>query len=314
MREKYSIKYPRTGLDHHSLGIVLVNHAGSNHNQDSGRDAQMLADAFHTITINADRPTSYRLPRSRKLAQSLKNAPVKTMYGLAQKIENVRCSLKLKHMIIAGRSAGGLGALELAQTNIIHHTDFVYAAEPIGCVSIPVREGYKWFRQYDAEQRRWLSEDEARAALSGRLQLVHPPNDLAALPPWQRLQRLIASGVLFFMVDRYYNRWHWSQPLVSDYLSRLTLQHHIRTHVDFAAHSLVLPEQRNAVPEFMQSLAEVIQQNPRLLSLNIVDGTTHASFNNRSFFARRLQRAVARQTRLRLPAIGNLQSPAQKYS
>lgn len=301
-RESFAVKMPSQpgSLLSQELGIVLLNHCGSSSRQDTGRDAQFLADRYGVMAIAADRPTNYPWPHDTKLAKRLSSAPVREMFGLAAKLDSVIDDWKVKRVVIAGRSAGGLAALELAQTEGIANATFVYAADPVGCFAISPVEGKRHYLAYLAHQKRLMKADAKLPA--DQREFIHPTSDAWQLPLRTQLGRWATMGTLL-RTDVYYNRGHWNQNLVADYLSDLARRHGLPTHVDFAEVSLVLPPDETARKAYLDQIGTIEAGAPmHNLSMEVVPGTTHNSFDNRTFMSERLEATLYTHTGVELVA------------
>lgn len=285
------VKVPQRGVVREGVGIVTMNHVGSSIHEDTGRDAQALADRFQVLTIAADRPVSVRRKR---LAGELATDAVRATMRVAAAVDRMAEANRLHTLILTGRSAAGLSIMELALTEGVSGAKLLYSAEPVGCYDLDVSAGKKRFADYQAEQAQLLDADDALP----QRELVHPNQDAKDLPPLTRMQRLVTM-VPLFLRDKALNQRHWNQALVPDYLNRIVASG-LRSQIDFAEHSLVLPTDAMQREDLLSNLHAVADNSEGILSVGVADGTTHASFDNRHFYGDRLQ-AVAAGAGLTLP-------------
>lgn len=281
-QESLAVKEPAEVRDH-TTAVVLINQVGSSSRQDTGRDAQDIADRFGIMAVAVDRPTSHSLRQDRKLVALLAESPVTAMFEVAATVDRAITKEGVKRVIIAGRSAGGLGALELALTEGISDMRFVYTAEPASCYRVPAHIGIQRYGEYGKRQRAALSDD---ARLSDS-ELVHPMHDAKALPPLTQAARY-AAWLPQFLADKRYNREHWNRCLVPAYVAELSHGMRIPVHVDFAETSLVLPADTAAYADVQSCLYRIRQNSDGRFSSEVVPHTVHASFDNRQFMAHRL--------------------------
>lgn len=267
-------------------GIILVNHAGAIVSQDTGRDAQALADNLSLTVLAANRPgTSGFIPRlsQRGNLASLDGYITETT-KLGYSIDRLAGGLGLKRLIIAGRSAGGLGALALARSETISDAQYVFAAEPAGCKAVSKKEGIQMFKDYGVFQKHLQQE---------RSDILVPPH--SNLPRLQATIR-IGSIVKNILYDRFHNSAIWASDAAVAF-SRHLAEHqpNIATTVSFAEYSLVTNDQT-----YHQELAPIatLRTSGSPFIINRIPATTHASFDDRNFFAS-LVKPIAEQARFR---------------
>jgi len=281
---RVTVKVPQQGVVREGVGIVTMNHLGSSIHEDTGRDAQALADRFRVLTIAADRPVSLH---RKEMAAALATDAVSATMNIASAIDHIADTHDLKTLLLAGRSAAGLSILELALTEGISNARLVYAAEPVGSYALSAAAGKARFAAYQVEQKALLAADDALEART----LVHPNDDARNLPLPARLKRM-AAMVPLFLRDRALNTEHWAKALVPDYLTKIASAG-LPARVEFAEHSLVLPDAAAERQQTLEDMLATAANSNGLLVVETVPGTTHASFDNRDFFGDRLQAASA---------------------
>jgi pimeloyl-ACP methyl ester carboxylesterase len=262
-----------------TVGIVLSNHVGSSVAEDTGRDAQHLADTTGFIVIAADRPGSgWAAPNSAR-ARLLADDYVEASVGTARKIEKELTANGISRAVAAGRSAGGTFSLSLARTEIAPVTH-IYAAEAAGWYEQSVSEGKHAYRQYGKMQKELLD---------GPVDLVRPePSDVTG---FGKISRALAIGANFFS-DQYHNKHVWSQATSlrsAAYIARSMPD--VFMQLDFAEHSMMAPQHQ--IENLQMSLPEMRldgRDSPRVQMVRVeqLPRTVHASFDNRGFFAERL--------------------------
>ncbi|HET6924242.1 MAG TPA: hypothetical protein VFH39_00230, partial [Candidatus Saccharimonadales bacterium] len=202
----------------------------------------------------------------------------------------------VRRAIIAGRSAGGLGALELAATGKISQATLVYAAEPVGCQTFANGDGKRSYNQYLKLQKRLMAGDSKLP--EGQRYFIHPRNDAKELPLRAQASR-IASMVLLNVAEAYYNESHWGQDVVADYATAISARG-VPVHIDFADISMVLPADHAQKSSYLDRLSNGAHRESGV-STREQPGTMHRSFDNRDFFARCLAAAVQQRTGIELP-------------
>ncbi len=252
---------------------MLLNHAGATISQDTGRDAQALANNLGLAVLAANRPgTSGFIPRisqRNNLAQA--GGYVAETVALGQRIDRIAGNLGLKRLVIAGRSAGALGALALVRSESISTEQYLFAAEPPGCKTVDLEQGMRAFKEYNTLQKQLQQEEKG---------ILVPPR--SALPQPQATVRLaaIVKNVLY---DRFHNSAIWASDATVE-IGRYIAKHqpHIAATMSFAEHSLVTDEQtyyKNLLP-----IAELRTSGSPFV-VDRIPRTTHASFDDRKFFA-----------------------------
>ncbi len=262
------------------LGMIVFNHAGSSAHEDTGRDAQILADHFSLQVLAVDRPGSACWP-SRSLATELYKDYVNALTDMGKRLDHEADQRNFNRIIIAGRSAGGLGALALACTEQLSSVSYIYAAEPVGWSTISISDGQTHFRNYLKIQKQLLADDHE--------ELVHPePTDLQGAA---KLQRLLKIPVLFW-IDQLHNQAVWSQPIAYECATKVASElTELDTTIAFAAHSLVASQ---GIIDTQKDRLPRLRKDGQPFVVEQIHGTVHASFDRRSFFAQQLSPVVSR--------------------
>lgn len=267
-----------------ATGLVLFNQFGATVSQDTGRDAQVLADSFNLPVIAANRPgTAGIIPRTH-LADHLSTPSgyLAEMSPLGQIIDRWSGSLGIDRLIATGRSAGGLGALALARTETVSSLSAVFAAEPVGFEQLPLEQGAKRYSDYLKQQKEVLD-----AATSDELVKPLPPG----LPLFAAIGRLLSipPAMLF---DRFHNQRLFASDAARQYAAyvaeNLTV---IDTTLEFAEHSMVvMPEvyERDVLP-----IAD-LRKAGSPFEVKKPAGTVHASFDNRGYMNKVIEPTITR--------------------
>jgi pimeloyl-ACP methyl ester carboxylesterase len=270
-------------------GIVLFNQFGGTASQDTGRDARVLADTFNLPVVAVDRPGTASLMPHRKLEQSLAtpHGYLLEMSELGRDIDRQVDSLGIKKLIAAGRSAGGLGALALARSEMVTSLVAVFTAEPVGCEDMPLKEGTKRYSEYLKSQKELLD-----AATDDELVKPLPPG-LALFPAISRLISIPPA----MLVDRFHNQRIFASDAALEYAAyiaeRLTL---VDTTLEFAEHSMVATNE--VYDRDIRPLSELRAENGAPFEVKKPSGTVHASFDNRDYMSKviapTIDRTIAR--------------------
>lgn len=275
---------PNNSLASEQLGVILVNHGGSTVSQDTGRDAQALADSFNLIVIGVDRPGTAGMLPSRRLASALSTPAgyVAETAKLGKRVDHEIEMLGLRRIIAVGRSAGGLGALALARSETVSTLTYLFVAEPAACENISLEEGARRFQEYGVVQKK-LQENDS----NGRLVKPVPP-----LLTWYEATRRRASIKPAFLYDRSHNRHILTTDASLQYARYIAKQQqNIDTTLAFAEYSLVV------TPNIYRTEAlpiALLRREGAPFSVTQHNGTTHASYDNRAYFAQLLQPVVER--------------------
>lgn len=280
MRLDSTVKNPRGEVTTEKLGLVLLNHGGSSIHHDTGREAQFYADYFGLRTIAANRSTSYRWPRDKNFRKMLDRDGVEAMMPLGEMISEAIISLGgIKKVILAGRSAAGLGVLELACTKTLP-TACIYGAEPVASYSHDTKDALAYTRRYKKTEKAWVDS--------------HPDpderiNNAKFLPLAARAGRFFSMATLM-RTDVYYNRERWCRPetlaRVEELLNSEETQN-VKTFLEFAEHSYTAPN-----PAILEPFNQLVSQHPNQLSVGIVPDTYHCTFDRMTVFASRLRPVV----------------------
>lgn len=266
--------------DLEGCGIVLFNHAGSRVAQDTGRDARYMADAHGVPVVAVDRPGTAMWHKDEQLAEQLRTLVgyVGRIALLAPAINATLDSLQVQRSLIAGRSAGGLAALAMAESGAITTQKSVYAAEPVSSNQpTTVEEGRRWYSQYSRNQERHRRD-----------------NPLTILPEPAQLGLAAALSRLAYMgpdnlYDRYHNGQIWASDAALRYIQDIAINMpEVDINVDYAYLSMVTS------PDIRHSLTDNLGHNFPNAHIEQVPNTTHASFDNRSLMARRMQPVLER--------------------
>ena len=275
---------PRTCIDP-GAAIVLLNHVGSTVHQDTGRDANALANSFGIHVIAADRPGTAGFFPHPGLADKLcsPSGYVTEVAKLGKSIDSQLDQLGVKRTLLTGRSAGGLGALALTRSETISSQRSVFAADPVACEQMSVKSGSKRFRDYNKLQRQ-IQEDTQDDCLVKPL----PPE----LNGSQRIYRA-ANMIPAFLYDKYHNKRIWASAATLEYAKHIALfQTRIAATIEFAERSLTVTEL--IYNEQVRDI-QLLRTNGAQFEIRRSENTTHASYDNREFM-----------TRLLLPAVANI--------
>jgi len=272
--------FPRNSeLISQEAGLVLVNHAGATVSQDTGRDAQALADALRLVVVAADRPgTAGTVPRrAQRNALATPSGYAAESASLGYAIDHQADMLGLKRLAITGRSAGGLGALALIRSETISAASYLFAAEPPGCKAIPLKQGLQEFKEYSVRQKQLQQQ--------GR---VHVPPRSALQQP-QAMLRLgsIAKNVFY---DRFHNDAVWASDAAVVFSRHIAAnQPTVSAAIVFAEHSLVVDNQT-----YEQELLPTtnLRTKGAPFMIDQIASTTHASFDDQNLFALLLRPTV----------------------
>lgn len=181
-----------------STGIVMFNQFGATASQDTGRDAESMANALQLPVISVDRPGTGSLVPHRGLVEQCSDPDdyLVLMSKIGQKVDERVESLGLSRVITTGRSAGGLGALALARTETVSNLSAIFAAEPVGWEQLSLKAGLKRYVDYLKWQKEFIktSTDE---------ELVKPlPPGLSLFPAIGRMLSIPPAA----LIDRYHNK------------------------------------------------------------------------------------------------------------
>jgi pimeloyl-ACP methyl ester carboxylesterase len=261
---------PSTETRSERLGIVLYNHFGSSVAEDTGRDAQILADASGLAVIAADRPGSgLTYPgQGPALAADYKYAVGR--HAVRKILPEVQY-LGLRHVAVAGRSAGGLAALMATWSREL----------PVSAVH--VQELIAWHDRTISEGRGVLDVyymTQGRMQADPNFDIIRPePTDQTGL---RGLRRTVVNAANF-LIDRSNNKHVWRRPLAREAALGIAAQlPRIRMDLCFAEYSLVLPEIK-APDQLQKQLREARGDRPGAAPINVevIPKTTHASFDLR---------------------------------
>lgn len=262
------------------LGIVLFNHAGSTVSQDTGRDARFLAKYFQVPVIGVDRPYSgYRIA-SKFVQNKLGRDYAGALAPLQSPIRQLCVSNDIRRLVFAGRSAGGTAAVVSAAAMELRGINLagVYTAEMAGCGiagnNSPESRAAarKSYRDYLDLQKQHQAENPA---------LVKP--EKPGLHAFAAARRA-TSILLAYPNDLYNHDQMWGSRVAieaTELLSETKPDTDVR--IDFARDSAVASQQ---TIDILRTIDRIAVEQPR--------NTTHASFDNRRYFAERLSLIVDR--------------------
>lgn len=264
--------------------IILFNHVGSSISQDTGRDAQDMANRFGVQVIAANRPGTGGVLPSRELASKLSTVAgyAGEMALLGKKIDREVDQLGVTRLVGVGRSAGALGILTLARTETVG-LNYLVATEPVATTKMSVEAGQKWFKDYNAWQSNFQKEDVSNV-------LIKPVGPgLGFVDSAVR----IAVNAQAFLYDQSNSKNIWASDAALEYMAHIAEhQPYLDTTITYAEHSLV------ATPEVFDNLVVPISRlrsdGSEPFVVQRVPNTTHASFDNRDFMAQQVAPAVAK--------------------
>ena len=262
-------------------GIILLNHVGSSVREDTGRDAQHLANYLGMTVIAVDRPGSGRTFLSRELRGRLSYDYVKEVGKLSLSIDREASRSGVKRLVVAGRSAGATGALALTAAENLA-LEGVYAAEPVGMYDTTVSQGRRDYADYLRRQKELL---EFR---SDDTSLVRPHG--SGVSGFGVVSRAVDIG-LSTVSDHYHNAGVWSQSIAfsaAHYIAGEMPQ--VDLQLDFAALSMSGPQKMIDRLRCGLSAERAAVANMPDASVTQVPDTVHASFDNRDFFGSRMDR------------------------
>jgi pimeloyl-ACP methyl ester carboxylesterase len=269
-------------------GIVLFNQFGAIVPQDAGRDAQVLANSFNLPVIAVERPGTDSYIPHKELAETLSSPDgyLAAMSSLGKRIDRQVDNLGITKLITAGRSAGGLGALALARSETVSSLSAVFAAEPVACEQLPLKEGAKRYSDYLKQQKEILEDsnsEELVRPLSPGLSLLPAIGRLISIPP-------------AMLIDRFHNRKLFASNAARQYATYIAKNLRlVDTTLVFAEHSMV------AAPEVyegdMLPIAD-LRTDGAGFEVKKTKGTVHASFDNRDYMNKVIEPTIT-QTLLR---------------
>lgn len=264
-------------------GIVLFNQFGATVSQDAGRDAQFMADAFNLPVIAVNRPGTAGFRPNRKLAGHLSTPSgyLAEMTPIGKAIDRQVENHGIAKVIATGRSAGGLGALALSRTETVSNMKAVFAAEPVGCEQLSLKDGAKRYSDYLKYQKELLdaaTDDELVKPLPPGLSLFPAVGRLLSIPP----------AMIF---DRFHNQKLFANDAAqryAEYIARNLTP--IDTTIEFAEHSMVATPSVFIELESIAGLRHagapfIVKRAPR---------TVHSSFDNRTYMNEAIEPTIAR--------------------
>jgi len=268
-------------LEEQGVAILTMNHVGSTVGQDTGRDAQYMADNWGVPTFAINRPgTGLTLPRA-ATRDRLATSYAAEFEPIATDLAELFDEREIKDIVVVSRSAAVVSSLAIATSGILP-IRAIYGAEGVGWSNMSVEQGKMTYKSYMTDQARLLDNDEH----SDQPRLVHPEGTgLGIVASVGR----IASIPPALIIDQYNSQKVWASDLATQYLKIL---HDTATsakdaggpavYLDFAEYSLT---------EIAVINDAVRRANPEA-DIQVVPNTVHASFDKRPFFAGRAQRAV----------------------
>lgn len=274
------------------FGIVLGNHMGSTLHQDTGREAQVVADYMDVPVVAFERPGSHALFPDKQLAARLSTYRgfAAEMLHLSVAIDKEIDAAGLQSVVLAGHSAGGLGALGLTWAEGIGCQRGVYASEPPGCMSLTVRDGVRQLYTYN----KWQSAWQKLLDVEGRTDEIVTPLK-SSLGRWQAISRF-ASMTVHSALDIYHMRNIAVTPAAAILAAGIAESRpDIAAVIEFADESCAAPGQIFERLEVELPLRREAGNAPFIVQRaqagpNV--GTTHASYDNTRFFAEHISRAI----------------------
>lgn len=267
-------------------GIVMFNQFGGVVSQDTGRDAQVLANEYNLPVIAVNRPGTGAVMPSGRLADELSTPDgyLVHMSRMGKDIDREADALGITKLIAAGRSAGGLGALALARSETVGSLSAVFAAEPVGCEQMPLSDGKKRYSDYLKEQKELLAN-----AADEELVKPLPPG----LPLFPAIGRLLSIPPAMF-IDKFHNQRLFASDVALQYAEYIA-EHmgSVDTTLMFAEHSMVAsPEvyDREIFPVFVSRESTA----PTRFTTKKPNGTVHASFDNRDYMSQVIEPTIER--------------------
>lgn len=266
-------------------GIVLLNQFGGVVSQDTGRDAQVLADTYNLPVIAVNRPGTGAMLPNRRLAGELSTPDgyLTHMSRIGQDIDREADALGISKLIAAGRSAGGLGALALARSETVSSLRAVFAAEPVGCEQMPLSDGKKRYSDYLKEQKELLADatdEELVKPLSPGLSLFPAIGRLVSIPP-------------AMLIDKFHNQRLFASDIALQYAEYIA-EHMalVDTTLEFAEHSMVASDE--VYDRDIRPLSELRPENGAPFEVKKPSGTVHASFDNRNYINKVIEPTISR--------------------
>lgn len=263
--------------------IILFNHVGSTIAQDTGRDAQDMADRFGVQVIAANRPGTGGILRNRELAQRLSTTSgyVKEMGIVGKQIDHEVDQIGVERLIAVGRSAGGLGALTLARSKTVG-LDYLVVTEPVASSKMTVESGQKWFREYNEWQSKFQKADVHNV-------LIKPVGPgLSFVDSTRR----IAANAYGFLNDQSNSKHVWASDAALEFMAQIAKdQPDLDTSITYAEHSLVASQE--VFDGLVVPIANLRTEGAPFV-VQRAPNTTHASFDNRDYMAQLVAPAVAK--------------------
>lgn len=267
-----AVKQPTESLDDNGLAIVLFNHLGSSIAQDTGRDAQFIADDLSVPVIAVDRPGTHGIVPSIGLARDLSTASGYMTWTarLGEEINEELDAIGAERSLVMGRSAAGVAALALTASGVIESQKSVFVAEPISCEQLDLNEAKRLFGEYGPIQQK-LQDDNPEIIRSGE----------DGLPLNKRLSRLVHMAIDFYF-DQFHNQYIFASDTSVQYMKQIAeMRTDIEAVIEFAEHSLV------ANPDVLAAIKTV--ESKRTVGADFIvrqsSNTTHASYDNRDYMS-----------------------------
>lgn len=284
---------PQNGtLESAKSALVVVNHMGSSIHADTGRDAQDLADRLELAVYAVDRPGSGVILPNSRLKSRLASEYVAAHVDLGTKLNRDLESDGVTGVTIFGRSAGGLGASALVNTETLP----VYglqANEAPGWYGMPVKDGKRLHKQYGADQKKTFDESDLKHYDH---RFVRPdPSDQTGFAAVRRLASIGAAGPM----DIYHNETVWNQPLMREQARRIASgMPHVDAVYGFAERSMMASDELIAelgeeLPA-LRAAASIGVEGARPVQVVQHPNTLHASFDQRAFAAQSVAPLVGR--------------------
>lgn len=281
------------------LAIVMFNQLGSNTHGDHGRDGNRLADALNVPVFTVNRPGTDTFDYFSGAGKRIQRNVLAEHEAVLKATEVELGRLGIQSVVLTGRSAGGMSALLGAQTEVLPVTG-VYAAEPVGWVDASKAEVAQQNRAYLQHQKEVIQSDDDK--------LVRPePSDTEGL---DKIRRLISIPFLAAKDMARYKEVFGS-TVSRDALEFIIKRGGIDVSIEFAEHSMVIDDkilediivyfERVVAPTGLSlghvatpSTLHASLKSGAELNIKKIPNTVHASFDNRGFFAQRVEPTVAR--------------------
>jgi len=270
--------------------VIWLNHLGSSVHTDTGRDAAAFANVLGRRVLAVDRPGSgYSRPGQGVFLG--KHYPEAFRRLVRREVAPILHAEGIEGTVVAGRSAGGVGAIVMAAVcRDILSPWGVHAQEPVGWRAVELTQGKKMYEDYGALQDRLLEENP---------DLERPePNELVGLEAARRRWTIKLHRLLDYTNSRHAFALPYSLAGAL-YIARAQPETYL--DVRFAETSLA------GDPLSIAKVGRLLQQarpdagGGAPIHVETVPNTVHTSFDRRNFSAGHLAEAVDLAIRYRDP-------------